>query len=466
MRRTWAVLALSFVVGCEEGASDGEPAADGGRGPRSGSVDAADETTCREPVAGVSQFVGLASASLAQDELHFSPELALTGPSLDGLFDAKQNGVLSMSWQRDRLLVPVMGGFWDLAPDSAPQWVETSRMMHGVLTGDFDGDGDFDALLGSTGMETSGQVGAAPMIPTARLHAWERTETGLVQRDEIEVAGLLPFVSQPFALMDIDRDGHLDVVGFWKNELIGFFGDGAFGFRRELLDTADAELASWGALLLRVEDRNEDEVADLLVVMGRGSSDTTFRILVFLRDPSGAFMHHAPPGEFESSPSPIDVGDVTGDGLSDVVAQGFRETPPILRLTASADDITFAPTTSIEPASRGLELGDVDADGTLDVLTNIDDRLVAQLARSGEFERRDLGLALSSNLLDFVVRPSEDPRPASLQVLYSVSCDPSCDEGCLDRCFEQGCVVCSTDADCDGGYCEAGSCASRAPGTW
>lgn len=466
MRRSgWVVLALLNVIACDDAAGDGEPAAHGDRVHRrdAAAADAAEPATCRAPDAGVSQFVGVASASLAQAKLHFSSELALTGPGLDGLFDAKQTGFLSMSWQHDRLLVPAMGGFWDLEPAAGAHWVETSRMMHGVLTGDFDGDGDFDALLGSTGMETS-QAGAPP-IPMARMHVWERTAPGLVQRDEIQAAGLVPFVSMPFAVMDIDRDGHLDLVGFMKNELIGFFGDGAFGFRRELLDSADAELASWGALMLRVEDRNADDVPDLIVAMGRGSSDTTFRNLVFLRDASGAFMHHAPPGEFESSPGPLDLGDVTGDGLSDIVAQGFRAAQPALRLTASADGTTFAPTRSIEPGSVGLELGDVDADGTLDILTNIDEALVAQLARAGEFERRDLGLTISPNLLDFTVRPSEGRRPASLQVLYSVSCDPGCDEGCLDRCFETGCVVCTTNADCGGGYCEAGSCASQAPGT-
>ena len=170
-------------------------------------------------------------------------------------------------------------------------------------------------------------------------------------------------------------------------------------------------------------------------------------------------MHHAPAAEFDSTPSPIDLGDVTGDKLSDVVAQGFVDKKPTLRLTASTGASTFAATTSIEPASLGVKLGDLDGDGTLDIMTAIDGHLVAQMARDGGFEQRDLGVSLTNNVLDFAVPPSQTKRrPGYLHVFYSVACDPSCDDGCLDRCFETGCPVCASNADCGDGICAAGSC--------
>jgi hypothetical protein len=269
----------------------------------------------------------------------------------------------------------------------------------------------------------------------------------------------------PFAFLDIDGDHNLDIVSYWDSQVIGYFGDGAFGFRREVLEQSDPELAPWGALILRVEDRNHDGVDDLLAVMGRGGPDVTFRNLVFPRDASGRFQHHGPAAEFDQSPSPIDAGDVTGDGLSDVVAQGFEGETPTLRLTASVDWSTFAPSRSLMPASLGVELGDIDGDGTLDVLTTASGRLLALIGRSGgTFEPRELGVSMTTtNVLDFAVRPGTGKRPARLQVLYSVACDPACDPKCLDRCFMTGCTVCEIGADCASGFCAAGSCAAREP---
>lgn len=268
----------------------------------------------------------------------------------------------------------------------------------------------------------------------------------------------------PFAFLDIDRDGELDIVSYWDSQVVGYFGDGQFGFRREVLEQSDPELAPWGALIVRIEDRNRDGIEDLLAVMGRGGPDVTFRNLVFPRDATGRFQHHAPPAEFDQSPSPIDAGDVTGDGLSDIVAQGFEAETPTLRLTASVDWSAFAPSRSLLPASLGVKLGDVDADGALDVLTTVDDRLLALLSRSGEFDPRALGISMTTtNLLDFAVRPSSGTRPASLQVLYSVSCDPACDPACLDRCFTTGCKICESESECASGFCAAGSCAAGEP---
>jgi hypothetical protein len=447
MRRGGALVLIWFVaLACDSDRRAAGSGADAGRSERdSGALVAdAEAPSCTGADAGLSQHIGIASAPFGTSTLHFTPELALVGAGLDETLEAEENGLLGMSWQRDRTLVLTFGGFWDIEPGQPPIWVETKRIMSAVITGDLDGDGDLDALMVSHGMETTEVNGAAMPALVTRVQAWERAGAGLAQRGDIWTKTPGGLVGMPFAFLDIDGDRNLDIITFMDHELIGYFGDGAFGFERKVLAGSDPALAPpdgyFGAILLRVEDRNGDDLPDLLVVLGAGGIRITFQNIVFLREPTGAFMDHAPPAKFETSPSPIDVGDVTGDGISDVVAQGFQDGMPILRLTASVDATRFAPTRSIEPASEGLKLADLDEDGTLDVMTTVDERWLAQLGRDGSFEAHDLGLSVTPSLLDFTVRPSEGKRPVTLQVLYRVPCDPACDDGCLDRCLTGECL--------------------------
>lgn len=462
MPRTRWFVVLAVIVACDSSTPEPRPHAAPSGSQDASVMDAESTPACVER--GLRQYFGLASASLGDPPLHFEPDVTLADPGLDEILYAKLNGLIELTWQKDRFIVATFGGFWDIEPGRDATWVDTSGLMHGVASGDIDRDGDFDLLLGASQTETIEIAGVTAPVYATRFHVWERTPTGLVRRTELlsQIPGGV--VGLPFAFLDIDGDENLDIVSYWDTQLVGYFGDGAFEFRREVLEQIDPELAPWASLLLRVEDRNRDGSEDVLLVMGRGDPDVTFRNVVFPRDATGRFRHHAPAAEFDQSPSPIDAADVTGDGLSDVVAQGFEDQSPTLRLTASIDWSTFAPTRSLEPASLGVELGDIDSDGTHDVLTAADGRLLALMGGSGGFEARDLGVSTTTtNLIDFAVRPGDDKRSARLYALYSVACDPACDPECLDRCFTTGCTVCESDADCAGGFCAAGSCAVREP---
>jgi len=447
MRWGGALVLLFVALACDSDRPAAGSGADAGSSDRDSGppdADARPAPSCTGVDASLAEHVGLASARIGDSTLHFTPDLELAGPGLEVTFEAEENGLLVMSWQRDRALVLTFGGFWDIEPGRSATWVETSRIMSGVITGDVDGDGDIDALLASQGMETAEANGAATTAFVTRLHVWERTPTGLEQRSDIWSKSPGGLVGMPFAFLDIDGDRNLDVITFMDGELVGYFGDGAFNFQRKVLAGSDPGLEQpdgyFGAILLHVEDRNGDDRPDLLVVLGAGGIAISFQNIVFLRDEAGAFTDHSAAAKFETSPGPIGVGDVTGDGISDVVAQGFQDALPMLRLTASVDATRFAPTRNIEPASLGLKLADLDEDGTLDVMTTADERWLVQLARDGAFEQRDLGLAVSPSLVDFAVRPSAGKRPASLQVLYRVPCDPACDDGCLDRCLTGECL--------------------------
>ena len=118
-----------------------------------------------------------------------------------------------------------------------------------------------------------------------------------------------------------------------------------------------------------------------------------FDNLVYPGDGAGGYMPHGPGTTYETTASGLTIGDVTGDGLDDIIEQKVEGGAPQLRLTASTDWATFAPTVSVTPGGLGTELADIDGNGTLDIVTTIDERLFALVARGGgAFEAHDLGI--------------------------------------------------------------------------
>jgi hypothetical protein len=428
--------ALSAASSCSEDRR-GLSEFDGGRAGRDGgSVDASGADAGAASICA-KQTVGIASASFGSMPLRLEPNVELTGPGVEAIFKAEENGLAALTWQRDRFLVLTDGGFWDLAPGRPATWIETSRIVHGAEAGDADGDGDFDLLLLSTGYEASDEDAGPPQILVTRLDAWERTPDGLQKR--VELFSKVPggIVGMPFMFADIDGDRRLDVLSFMYGEVVGYMGDGALGFTRTVLARSAAEFDELYGIVLRVEDRNGDQVQDFLAVLGGAAA---FHNLVFLGDGAGAFEPHAPATRFETSASNTVMGDVTGDGLADILQQGFQDQRPMVRLTTSLEWSRFAPTVSVEPSSMGIELVDVDADGTLDFLTTIEQRLVAQVALGdGAFELRDLDLLMTANVVDFSHTPGAGDQPARLDLLYNLPCDPRCDARCFDCLSAVGC---------------------------
>ena len=73
-----------------------------------------------------------------------------------------------------------------------------------------------------------------------------------------------------------------------------------------------------------------------------------------------------------------------------------------------------------------MELADIDRNGTLDIVTAIDERLFALVARGGgAFEARDLGIMATTELLDLAAEGGAAGRPARLHLLYDcTAADP------------------------------------------
>ncbi|HET6331891.1 MAG TPA: hypothetical protein VFG30_01695, partial [Polyangiales bacterium] len=117
------------------------------------------------------------------------------------------------------------------------------------------------------------------------------------------------------------------------------------------------------------------------------------------------------------------IGDVTGDGIADVVGATHQQEFGELRLTASVSAMMFANAVQIATDTDGVRLADVDADGRLDIVTQTRGRLVALLSRDGTFERRDLNVRLPADTLDLAIDPGNGTDHARLFVSQRI-CDP------------------------------------------
>ncbi len=186
------------------------------------------------------------------------------------------------------------------------------------------------------------------------------------------IGGLLPATvtsgeaGDTLAAMDVDLDGHTDVIGLsWSDWATIYYGNGAGGFRRV---EALATFAS-GYNDHEVEDLDGDGQSDLAVMSGQLYS--TPNLSVHLHDgistlsaaPQSYFM-----GVNELSDG-IGLGDVTGDGLHDAVLSRFRNSPTWLWMMEQDGAGSLAGPTMLTTydCPEPVEVADLDNDGLEDV---------------------------------------------------------------------------------------------------
>lgn len=229
------------------------------------------------------------------------------------------------------------------APARYPYLQSANR--NGLVLADLDEDGTLDVVVG---------------------HA-----TGVTVFLADASGGLLPGVvyagvdANTLAAMDVDRDGHQDVIALsWSSGATIFFGDGSGGLpRSQPLRTNAAGYNDLG-----VGDLNDDGFPDLVVMSGQAMLPD---LTVHKHDGVSDFL--APPDTYNVDalpPGGLGVGDFDGDGRSDVVVSAWGNSPVELWLlyqNASGElDPPVAITTYDIPES--VKVTDLDGDDRGDIV--------------------------------------------------------------------------------------------------
>ena len=253
-------------------------------------------------------------------------------------------------------LLPVVAVLGGTAQAMAPTPVFAPAVSYdvgrarGVAVGDFTGDGRGDVVVSTEDHDyrnkpDADHVHLLAQGPDGSLAVARTFDTRLDYGAEGGVAA-----------GDLDGDGRVDAALATGHSIEMFL--------QRLGTLAPAVVvAVQGAQQVVVADVDGDEVADLVVKTFFATTVFEGRVLVLRGLGGGEF---APPVTVAGEPLvEIQVGDVTGDGWSDIVACAGPE----LRVYANRGDGTFAPPVAYPITGwrcTGVTLGDLDGDGRLD----------------------------------------------------------------------------------------------------
>jgi hypothetical protein len=226
-------------------------------------------------------------------------------------------------------------------PVASTDPVYTGRTF-GLVSADFDGDGSLDvATLSDQYLTVFSGNGDGTFARTVVVE----TGTSTVQKTGLDVG-------------DFDRDGWVDIVAAnGDNQAIVAFNDGSGGFSF----TSTYDLSSSAAYDADVADFNSDGWPDFAVAGGSQSA-----ISVLLNDGSGGFG--LPITLSGAIPMwSIDAADLDGDGLDDLLAAAG--TSNVLAFLNNGDN-SFSSSITISfghDTTFDVETSDLDGDGLVDV---------------------------------------------------------------------------------------------------
>ncbi len=241
-----------------------------------------------------------------------------------------------------------------------------------VEPGDFNGDGTVDLAVAAFGWRKVGN------LTVLENHTTDYTRPSFVARVVDPRPGAIHAVP-----VDMNKDGHLDIVAIFAQQfeqVVAFINTGAkeTTFTSHVIYTAPHP--NWGSSGIQVVDMDGDGDLDVLLTHGDTFDDQIVKpyhgIQWLENTGSYPFVEHTLadlPGV-----SRAQAGDLDGDGDLDIVAGAF------MAGGSDVDDSKLAALVWLEQVKKGvferrtlvmgspryatLDLGDIDADGDLDIV--------------------------------------------------------------------------------------------------
>jgi hypothetical protein len=349
--------------------------------------------------------------------------------------------------RRGGLIAISDNGFFDIDRNGSARFhlVNTFSTVQ-VLGTDLDADGDEDVITLSL------NAGDAPMELEPFAVVWEREADGrLEQRGRFQTRADRNTLAATLA--DYDGDGDPDLVtADTEGGLHALRNDGDFELTRVALAIEATERTEAESVALFAEDRNRDGAIDMIALVNPGER---MQVRVYLNDGSGAFAAPVVSHLSRARAMQASFGDVTGDGLSDLVVQNFS-----VDVARSIDAERFDGSRLLGYGS-GFTLADVDADTVLDVAMFSAEGLAVFLARDGLVPPRVTFDVASGGLNAIAIEGATD-EPARLHALYHAFCHLPCDDRCSSSCIFEACIECVAHSDCsEGQACVDMLCISR-----
>lgn len=250
------------------------------------------------------------------------------------------------------LLGDGQGGFKP-APGS-PVTVASNPHTHGVAAGDFNGDGRLDLVTDS----------------------WAENKVTVVIGDGrggfsspgVQFAvGKRPY--ERVRVADVNGDGHADIIttNLDGDNVTVLLSDGRGGFAQAAGSPFPAGKTPFG---VAVADLNGDGRLDLAVVNFSGHPEDAENdaVTILLGDGKGGFRSmRGSPFPTGHAPIRVAIGDVNGDGTLDVVTVNLASND-ITILLGGRGTFTRAATIAVGNKPNGVAVGDLNGDGKADIV--------------------------------------------------------------------------------------------------
>jgi hypothetical protein len=357
------IFALIFLSGCGM-TEQGKPGFDiqiisVGKGP--GSVEVADLNKDHLPdlIVANGQDSNI-SILLNQGHRQFkpaagSPFLAGNFPNDINIADLNKDDNLDLAianHERKQLTVLLGNGKGQFQPaPRSPFFVAVKPHTHGVISADFNGDGNLDLATDSWGVDSivilSGDGKgnfSNPIFYATGKHPYQRLRTA-----------------------DLNQDNHPDIVStnLDGNTVTVLLGDGKGNFSRRFFDAGNTPFG------LAIGDLNGDGYLDLAIVnaptisSGKPGKDG---LTILYGDGKGGFTTlQGSPFDTGLGPTRVAIGDLDADGINDIAVSNYGS-KYISIFYMGKKGLISATTLPLGNHADGIAIADLDGDGKNDII--------------------------------------------------------------------------------------------------